>query len=160
MAQDDPAPSEEMIDLAQMAQELGRLQRARDNAPDWETLFRHIRSAMETLAQHPFVVGDLEAENRLRWLCEASTLEELDARTDHLAEYLMGKLHFNQTVRALAEGKTPPPAPRLSAETGQSSAATRAAASTGVSGSDFEIPDQTDQSHPQDTAPRRERLRL
>lgn len=160
MAQDEQDPTEEMVDVAQLAQELGQLQRARDNAPDWDSLFRHLRSALETLAQHPFVVGDLEAENRLQWLCGATDLDEMDARTDHLAEYLMGKLHFNQTVRALAEGQTPPPAPHLGAETGSSSAATRAAASSGVSGSDFDLPDETRPSHPQEAAPRRERLRL
>lgn len=144
----DPAaydgPPATQAALADMARRIATIERERRRIrpEDWKTLFRQIRTLAQELIAHPFLKGDLEAEQRLDRMLTSADLEEFDRRVDDLGEYVRGKVAFNAAMDALERGDTaaaaaaPPPVARPAPG---ASAVSRMAAAHGPSGSDFDL---------------------
>lgn len=124
-----------MRDVEEGLQRIAR-ERAKVRAEDWATLFRQMQSVLLQLGTHPFVVGDIEAELLIERILRSETLEDVDSRTDDLAEYVLRKAQYAAELRAAMEGR---PAEVLQhvAPRNTSSEVTRAAAAAGPSGDDF-----------------------
>ncbi len=191
MAEEPQAPLDPDAMMAASARRIREIEREmrRVSRDDWDGLFRQMGTLLTTLAQHPFLRGDAEAEARLAEMFLAGDLEEFDRRTDRLAEYVYGKLDYNLALRAAAEAESqaeaaraeavraaqaagqdapdkpdPPaaaPAPRAQSPRGTQGTARRLMRS-GPSGDDFDLgPDPDDDpDEPTETPPRRQRSRL
>ncbi|WP_163850673.1 hypothetical protein [Pseudooceanicola aestuarii] len=145
MRDDEANLRETEAQINQLGRRLADAERERNRTrpEDWQTLFRQVATLATRLAEHPFIRGDAEAEQRVARMLRAPDLEIFDLRTDALAEYISGKLAFHAAMKAAAEGKAQPDPdrPRLRQSAPSSSEATRMAAAFGPSGSDFALPD-------------------
>lgn len=182
MAEEPQAPPDPDAIIAASARRIREIEREmrRVSRDDWDALFRQMGTLLTTLAQHPFLRGDAEAEARLAEMYLCTDLEEFDRRTDRLAEYVYGKLDYNLALRAAAEAEaraqaaqaagedTPEPAetPAAPAPRAQAPRSTQGTARrlmrSGPSGDDFDLgpdPDE-DPDEPTETPPRRQRSRL
>jgi hypothetical protein len=135
-------------------------ERAKVRPEDWATLFRQLQAVLLQLSTHPFVKGDMQAELLVERILRSETLEQVDERTDDLAEYAMKKVEYIAALKAIAEGRPvegrPGDGTRHIALRNTSSEVTRAAAAGGPSGDDFVVGGQD----AAENRPRRSLLRL
>lgn len=133
----DLPPSAEAI-ATELSQSLLQITReaARVRPEDWATLFRQLETALREMVAHPFIRGDLEAEARLDRVLRAQDLEQMNAQVDHFADYVIGKLAFNASLKGEGDAAMPH---RPTVSQDSSSVTTRAQAAGGPSGSDFDI---------------------
>jgi hypothetical protein len=143
MAQDSEEFRDDTAALRAMRQiEDGLVRIARERAKvrpeDWATLFRQMQALLQQLVTHSFVVGDMQAELLVERILRSETLEEVDARTDDLAEYVLRKAQYVAALKAAKDGVSVD-APQHVALRNTSSEVTRAEAAAGPSGDDFGI---------------------
>lgn len=133
-------------------------ERRRIRSEDWKTLFRQLSTTLTELAQHPFVIGDTQAEMLISRLIKSNDLEELDKCVDDFADYAVNKLRYNAQLKAVREGKDPLDVPLITAPPSSQSHVTRVQATQGPSGADFALVGETEQEA--DLADRRSVFRL
>ena len=159
MAQDDDRSDATAAKRAMQAIEDGLARIARERArvrpEDWATLYRQLQSVLLQLATHGFVKGDIQAEMLIQRILRSENLEQVDSRTDDLAEYVLRKLNYIAALRAAQEGK-PVEALHHVAPRNSATDVTRAAAAAGPSGDDFVV----DGAEAGESRPRRSVLRL
>lgn len=154
------APTVAIEDLDQALRSIER-ERARVRPEDWQTLFRQLQTMLEDLVKQPFLVGDLEAEARLDAILMASDLPDLDAKVDHLAEYISGKLAYMAALSEAEGGvQTPADVPYLAPTQSNAAVVARVASSQGPSGSDFDLGGDADSAPETPSTGRRNVIRL